>query len=559
MISPMESHCLSFREIPHTAKLFSSFLEDFSRVAAYYAHPPTTAGIAAAAREVRLDPTVRSAVVGILREQNLRFSPSGAKESTPGGVDPATRRNLDRLAAGAVAIVTGQQVGLFSGPAYTLYKAISAIRCAEEITARGTDAVPIFWLATEDHDLAEVNQSSWVTRNGLARYDLPAQDADAGRRVGEVVLGSTIDQIVDTAAQTLEGPGAEDVARALRESYRSGETYGSAFGKLMARLLAGRGIIFLDPLDPRFHRLAAHVFSQAAREADLLGAALVARSRELDEAGFHAQVKVTNETTLLFRSVAGRREPVRRRNSGFVVGDVELSGQQLAGAIETTPEEFSPSALLRPVVQDTLLPTAAYIGGPAEVAYMAQAQVVYHRLLGRMPAILPRASFTIVEPPIARFLAQYGLDVRDLFAGPQQVRAAMERKSLSGALATRFDAAEQEMRKLMEAFEEPLARLDATLVDALRSTQSKMLHQFSQLKGKVARAESFRSGVLERHQRILLDALYPNGGMQERALCALPLLASCGPGLLDELAALASLESPASGRSCAQGHQILFP
>lgn len=551
MILPMESHCLSFREIPHTAKLFSSFLDDFSRVAAYYAHPPTTAGIVAAAREVRLDPSVRSSVVAILREQNLRFA--------PGESDPATRRNLDRLAAGAVAIVTGQQVGLFSGPAYTLYKAVSAIRCAEEITARGTEAVPIFWLATEDHDLAEVNQSSWVTRNGLARYDLAAHEADAGRRVGDVVLGGAIDQIADTAAQTLEGPGAEDVARALRESYRSGETYGSAFGKLMARLLAGRGIIFLDPLDPRFHRLAVHVFSQAAREANLLGAALVARSAELDQAGFHAQVKVTNETTLLFRSVAGRREPVRRRNGGFVVGDAELTGTQIADAIERTPEEFSPSALLRPVVQDTLLPTAVYIGGPAEVAYMAQAQVVYHRLLGRMPAILPRASFTIVEPPIARFLAQYGLEVRDLFAGPQHVRAAMEQKALSGALADRFDAAEQEVRKLLEAFEESLGRLDATLVDALRSTQSKMLHQFSQLKGKVARAASFRSGVLERHQRILLDSLYPNGVMQERTLCALPLLASCGPGLLDDLAALAALESPPGGRSCAQGHQILFP
>ena len=550
MISPMESHCLPFREIPHTAKLFSSFLGDFSRVAAYYAHPPTTAGIDAAAGEVRLDPSVRSAVVGILREQNLRFAQSE--------IDSATRRNLDRLAAGAVAIVTGQQVGLFSGPAYTIYKAISAIRCAEETTRRGIEAVPIFWLATEDHDLAEVNQSSWVTRNGLARYDLPTHDADAGRRVGEVMLGSAIDPLVDTAAQTLEGPGAEDVARALRHSYRSGETYGSAFGKLMARLLAGRGMIFIDPLDPRFHRLAAHVFSQAVRDAALLREALVARSQELDGAGFHAQVKVTQETTLLFRSVAGRREPVRSRNGAFVVGDAELSGQQFAAAIESTPEEFSPSALLRPVVQDTLLPTAAYIGGPAEVAYMAQAQVVYHKLLGRMPAILPRASFTIVEPPIARFLAQYGLEVRDLFAGPQQVRAAMEQKSLSGALAARFDAAEQDVQKLMAAFEEPLGRLDVTLVDALRSTQSKMLHQFGQLKGKVARAESFRSGVLERHQRILFDALYPNAAMQERTLCALPLLASCGLGLLDDLAAMASLESPAGGRSCAQDHQILF-
>ena len=141
----MESHCISFREIPHTTKLLQSFLEDFSRVSAYYAHPPTPAGIDAAAREVRLEPAVRSAVVEVLREQNRRFGPGNA-------IDSATTRNLDRLAAGAVSIVTGQQVGLFSGPAYTFYKALSAVRCAQETTGRGIDAVPIFWLATEDHD-----------------------------------------------------------------------------------------------------------------------------------------------------------------------------------------------------------------------------------------------------------------------------------------------------------------------------------------------------------------------------------------------------------------------
>ena len=547
----MESHCLPFREIPHTAQLYSLFLDDFSRVASYYAHPPTAAGIDAAAREVRLDPGVRRAVVEILREQNRRFGPGET-------LDAAAARNLDRLAAGAVAIVTGQQVGLFSGPAYTIYKAISAIRCAEETTRRGADAVPIFWLATEDHDIAEVNQSSWVTRHGLSRYELPVNEADAGRRVGEVTLGAAIEPLVAQAAQTLEGPGAENIARALRESYAAGDTYGSAFGKLMARLLAGRGIIFIDPLDARLHRLAAPVYLRAVDESDSLRDALLARSTQLDSAGLHAQVKVTRETTLLFYTAAGRREPLRSRNGGFVAGNLALSRDDLAATIEKTPEVCSPSALLRPVVQDALLPTAAYIGGPAEVAYMAQAQVVYTKILSRMSAILPRASFTIVDPPIARFLAQYGLEVRDLFGGPQHVRAAMEQKSLSGALAGRFDAGEEGLHKLMEAFEEPLGRLDATLVDALHSTERKMLHQFSQLKAKAARAESFRSGVLDRHQRILLDSLYPHGGMQERTLCALPLLAAWGPGLLDNLTDLASMESPAGGGSCAQGHQILF-
>ena len=211
----MESHCISFREIPHTSKLFSSFLEDFGRVSSYYSHPPTAAGIDASAREVKLDPGVRRNVVEILREQNRQFGPGG-------DIDPATARNLDRLAAGAVAIVTGQQVGLFSGPAYTFYKALSAVRCAEETTKRGIDAVPIFWLATGDHDLAEVNHSDWNTRNGLARYELPAREEDSGRHVGTIRLGDAIESLVSDAAKTLEGSFADDVARALRESYAPG-------------------------------------------------------------------------------------------------------------------------------------------------------------------------------------------------------------------------------------------------------------------------------------------------------------------------------------------------
>jgi len=364
--------------------------------------------------------------------------------------------------------------------------------------------------------------------------------------------------LVAQAAATLEGPGAQTVARALHESYRPDETYASAFAKLMARLLAGRGIIFLDSLDARFHRLVAPVFIHALRDARLLRDALLDRSSQLESAGLHAQVKVTSETTLLFSSVTGRREPVRSRDSAFVIGEAEISERQLSEAIEKTPEVFSPSALFRPVVQDTLLPTAAYIGGPAEVAYMAQAQVIYGRIPGRMPAILPRASFTLVEPPIARFLAQYSLEIRDFFAGPQELRAKMEQKSVPGELAQRFDAAEASLRSVLHEFEEPIARLDATLVDALRSTEGRVLQQLTQLRAKVARAENFRSGVLDRHQRILLDALYPNGALQERTLCALPLLAARGPGLLDDLAALSAMEDAAGGRSCAQGHQTVF-
>jgi bacillithiol biosynthesis cysteine-adding enzyme BshC len=543
MTSSMESGCLAFRELPHTTKLFSTFIDDFSRVGKYYAHPPTEAGILAAAREVRLAPELRHVVVEALREQNQRFGPGST-------IDAATAVNLNRLADGAVAIVTGQQVGLFSGPAYSIYKAVSALRWAEAITRRGVDAVPIFWLATEDHDLVEVNHSDWNTRTGLAHYELPERKEDDGKRVGEVGLRNAVNSLVEKAAESLEGSFAEEIAAALRESYTPGDTYGSAFGKLMARLLAGRGVILIDPLDARLHRLAASVYRRALDDADSLRDALLARSKELDRSGYHAQVKVTRETTLLFYNVGGRRQPLRRLNGNFSAGKGSFTRDELRAAIEKMPEAFTANVLLRPVIQDTILPTAAYIGGPAEIAYMAQAQVAYKALLGRMPAMLPRAGFTLVGPGVARLLKKYGLDARDVLRGRQHLRAKMEQKSLPRALVRRFETDEKALKKVMNSYRKKLEKLDRTLVGALDSTERKILYQFTKLKGKAGRAEAFRTGVLDMHERRLLDALYPHRDLQERTLCALPFIAASGPQLIDELARAAELASPQ--------HHILF-
>jgi bacillithiol biosynthesis cysteine-adding enzyme BshC len=547
----MELQAVPFRETPHSTELFTAFLDRFSRLDKFYAHTPDAAGIDAAAREVRLDPQIRRAVADVLREQNGRFGPSNK-------LDSATARSLDRLADGAVAIVTGQQAGLFSGPAYSFYKAISAVRCADETARRGTDAVPIFWIATEDHDLAEVNHTFWNTRQGLARYQLHARDEFAGRRVGDIPLDDAVQSLVADASKTLDGVCMETVSTALRECYSPRETYGTAFAKLMSRLLAGRGIIFLDPLDPRLHQLAAPVFSRALKESDSLRDALLDRTRELEAAGFHAQVKVTRESTLFFLTIDGRREPVRARNGSYFVADNEYTASQLAAVVENTPEAFSPNALLRPIVQDTLLPTAAYIGGPAEIAYLAQSHVIYQRLLGRMPAVLPRASFTFIEQPIARFLGLYDLSFHDVLAGPQHVRAKMEQKALPGGLSSRFDEAEKSLAQLLEQFKAPLDNLDSTLVGALQSTQEKILHQFNQLRGKVGRAENFRTGVLDRHQQIIFDALYPEGGLQERSLCFLPFLAAQGMDLLDQLLRLSSVGAPATADANPREHQVVF-
>lgn len=535
--SSMEYDCLPFSEIPQTTKLFASFNEDFDRVKQFYGHAPDETGVRAAAREVKLDAAIRSAVVEVLRAQNRKL-----------GADAQVEKNIDRLQNGAAAIVTGQQVSLFSGPSYSIYKALDAIRWAEKLTHAGVDAVPVFWLATEDHDLAEANQVFFGERYGIARLEVPLGEDVEGQSVGKIPLGASAEAVAEHAAELLEGPGKREIVDALRSSYNARETFGSAFAKFLARVLKGRGLILLDPLDRKLHELARPIYRKAA-DAGAITEELLVRVKQLEREGFHAQVKVTPQTTLLFLNVEGKREPVRRKNDAFMAGNLRLNASELLRNVDENSETVTAGVLLRPVLQDFLLPTAAYIGGPAEVAYMAQAQVVYRRLLGRMPAILPRTSFTLIEPNVARTLKKYGLTVRDMLGGRQQLRRKMEARSVPRGLAARFARDEKALRKVLAGYGKPLTALDKTLTGARDTAERKMLYQFEKLRGKAGRAENARTGVLDRHELELTSALYPHHGLQERTLCLAPFLARQGMDLLDRIDRVAS-------KPC-NGHQIV--
>src|SRR5882762_9312123 len=510
----MECHCIPPADLPHATLLYKAYLSDFSRVSEFYVHPPDLNGISRAAHEIRFEDALRRNVVGVLRKQNAAFG---------GGSE--TSRNLDRLQNGAAAVVTGQQVGLLGGPAFSVYKALTAIRLANELTACGTNAVPIFWLATEDHDLAEVDHCFFGARAGLERFDLSTPGAE-GRRVGEISLGEAVREISSRASGMLEGTAAEDVARWISESYRAEETFGSAFAKLMTRIFASRGLIFLDPLSPELHRLSAQTMLRALKEHEALAKELVERSAALERAGYHAQVKVAENSTLVFRIVDGQRVAVRLKNGSFGAGNIQESFEETLKAVEQRPELFS---------ANTLLPTIAYIGGPAEIAYHAQTSIAYKRLLGRAPAILPRAGFTLVTPHVANLLKKYNVDVRDEFAGRQKLRPKMEAEVLPRELSERFDDGEKKLQGLLEGLRAPLAKLDQTLVGALDTSAEKMLYQFKSVRSKAARAEGFRTGVLDTHEREITSALLPNDELQERSLSFLPFLAANGVELLGQL------------------------
>src|SRR6266436_1979123 len=373
----MDCRALPFRQLPHQSKLFIQFLDDFPSVKQFYGHPPTIQAAKKTARSLDYPPERRAEVAAILAEQNAAL-----------GAGEATRENLERLAKGAIAVVSGQQVGLFGGPAYAVYKAVGAIQIAQELTRAGIDAVPIFWMATEDHDLDEVRVSTWFNEGKLTRFELPG-NGDAGLPVGQIALAPQVSEMVNEAAGVLTAAGGEFVGGIFRESYGAQETYGSSFGKLFTKLFAEQGLILLDSLDARLHRVAGEVLRGAVEERDELSEALLGRDKELEKAGFAAQVKVTARSTLIFKIGSGVRQPIAVSGERFVCGEQSWTREELIRAVRTEPEKFSPNALLRPVLQDFLLPTAAYIAGPAEIAYFAQAEVIYKKLLGRMPVILP--------------------------------------------------------------------------------------------------------------------------------------------------------------------------
>jgi bacillithiol biosynthesis cysteine-adding enzyme BshC len=523
----VKSECLPFSQIPHTTRLFADFLSDYRRVQQFY---PRSAyfnqWFKDEASNLAYAFERREFVSAILDRQNQSWNASAK-----------TLENIARLRAGASAVVTGQQVGLFGGPAFTIFKALTAIKLADHATGSGVDCVPVFWLATEDHDLAEVNQVSIPGSDGsLQKLTAPAQGSP-NAPVGTVRLGSEIDAVVE-AATGLLGPG--EIFNLLRDAYRPGESFGNAFARLLAQLFADWGVILLDAADPEFHRIAEPVYRAAIERAGDLDESLLSRGKALEAAGYHQQVKVTPSSTLLFTVRNGARLPVHRRVNGdgaaeFLIEEERISKADLLSRVTSSPWDFSGNALLRPVIQDYLLPTLAYTGGSAELAYFAQVAVVYEMLLGRVTPIVPRFSATIVEPKPKTLLERYGLRLPDLFLGPENLGEQMASRTLPRELQSAFDQAEASLEESLAAIREALARLDSTLVDSATNAASKMQHQLSQLRSKAARAELRQTEVLTRKADVLSNLLYPGKALQEREIAGVYFVARYGREFLRDV------------------------
>lgn len=545
MIALSTVECHPITVAPGASRLFLDFCSGTDAARRFYGTGLT--GNAWQQRPVR--PAHWQQIVEILAAQNPGAGAGGDLKSGAAGA-------LAALGSGAGTVLTGQQVGLFGGPLYTPLKAAAALARARQATAAGKPHAAIFWLATEDHDFAEINHVVFPAQRELKKL-VYASAPNAAVPVGGVVIDESIVPLLDQAGELL---GWSDALEALNEAYRPGRTFAQAFADFYTKAFAAQGLLVFDAASAEVHRLGAPVLASAIERADELHAALLERNAALEAAGYHVQVAVSPGASLLFLIDAetGARQALKRTEASaaepkglWQAGRNRLSTDELLGILASEPHRISPSALLRPVFQDFLFSTSLTIGGPAEIAYFAQSAVLYGRILGRTTAFEPRFSATLVEPAIGELLRRHELTPERVFTQTAdslaQLLAArampIEGKRKLAAAGNALDAELTEVEGWM-------TRLDEGLGRSARTAASKMRYQMNRLRRLAANFQLEKEAALGRHAQTIVQALYPQGTLAERVHGAAYYFARHSFGLSEELVSHAAEACP--------GHTIIW-
>lgn len=516
------------RQAPWVRPLLGDYAFNHSRVANFYAGDPSSpdAWRGAIAR-AQQPPSKRGDVVRILEAQQTR-------RAAPPAAVAAARTLLDPR---AVAIVTGQQAGALGGPLFTLLKAITAIQLARRVSAEhGVPATAIFWVDAEDHDWDEIASGTVLDDGFQTRtITLPPPDGAGERAVAALTFDAGVERAIGELAEALAATDfTEWVTGALRAAYRPGVGVADAFARWLEGLLGPHGLVVFDSADTAAKPLVAGVFARELASPGRTAALAAAAGEGLAARGHAPQVVPQADSVALFY-LDGGRTPIKRQGDGFTIGERVFSAEALAAEVAAHPERFSPNVLLRPIVQDTLFPTAAYVSGPSELAYLGQLGGVYEHFGVPMPLMYPRAMATLVDSATARFLAKSGVALPEL---QPQDEAALNRllaAQLPQSVEQAMKDADEGIRRGMQRVIDAMPALDPTLAGAARTLMGKMEHDLRTLHGKMIHAAKKRDETLRRQFTRAQAQTFPKGEPQERALASAFFLNRYGPALVDRL------------------------
>ena len=541
---------ISFEKIPQQSKLFLDFLKNDSAVNKFY--PEKNTPLDQFAEKVlenyRVD---RNALCDALTTINQNAG-SGAK----------TFENIELLRdADCLTIVTGQQAGLFSGAIYTIYKALSAVRFAADLRKQNIKAVPVFWIAEEDHDFDEIKKTYILDEEGkLSETENTPENLVENAPVGAIKFDETLKLTLQNLFGVLfgklpRGGNTFELKNILSKTYQPGETFSTAFAKFVAAIFQDYGLIILSPLDANLKKLCAPIFAEAVEKSSEIVAALLEKNDELERENYQPQVLVEKDSfPFFYQNENGARQALRTNADNGKVkvqkSRNEFETSELAEIARTSPQNLSPNALLRPVVQDYLLPTLTYFGGAAEIAYFAQNSAIYKVLNRPVTPIRHRASLTIIEPKHARTMEKYALDLTDLFAGKEKIESAIVEKFISGEVAHRFDLVEAIIAEQLNMLGESLKSNEITLAANLETRGKKILWHIDALRKKYHRAELLKDETIRRRIETLFVALLPHDALQERTLNVATFLSLYGKNFVEWVYEAIELDE--------QRHQILY-
>ena len=522
---------MDVRRFPWIRRLAADYAYDFRAVASFFSGDPADrAAWADAIARTQVHERRRDEIAAVIAsQQERRQAPARAREAARLLADGRT-----------VAVVTGQQAGLFGGPVFTLLKALTALKLAEQVARdHNVPAVAVFWIDAEDHDWEEV-RSCTVFDDALAprTVSLPARPGVEPAPVATVRLdNSVLDVLAETERILPPTEFRSTIMAALRRAYTPGVGMADAFGRWIEEVLGERGLIVYDSSDPASKPLVGQVFArelsmpgQTVKLAALAGSDLTAR-------GYHAQVHALDDSLALFHlnQEDGSRRAIRQQDGRFLVGDHQYPAATLVTQATERPAGFSPNVLLRPIVQDTLFPTICYVAGPNELAYLGQLRGVYAHFGVPMPLFYPRATATILDSAALRFLTKYKLPLEALQAQDEAALNELLKTQIPPVVDEAFVASAQAIDTQMTRLIQTLPSLDPTLEGAARSTLERMQRDLQTLHGKMIQAAKRRDETLRRqfiHARALA---FPGGHAQERTIGFVSFLNQYGPALVDRL------------------------
>jgi bacillithiol biosynthesis cysteine-adding enzyme BshC len=538
MVIPIE-------QLPHIPQLAADYFHDFGKVRDFFAGDFRELGAFERQTErVQSRSIPRQDLAAVLEEQNRRY-----------GCGARTLDKIKKIARDqACAVVTGQQVGLFSGPLYTIYKALTTVKLSEYLNRHRLGCfVPIFWLASEDHDLAEIDHIDLVDKDGrLEKIRCPMPPAEFKAPALNLILPPEISDCLERLKDlTLDSEFKAAILDDLSEAYEGGRSFADAFGRWMTRLFKASGLIFIDAGHSRLKELGSDVFCHEIAAGSPSTQQALAASRRLGQAGYEAQVPLHEEILNIFY-MERERSPIQMKEGAFAIKGTQplRTGEELLALAREKPFLFSPNVLLRPIYQDALLPTVAYVAGPGEIAYYAQMKGVYDAFHIPMPVIYPRKSATIVEKKVDHVLRKYNLKIPDLWHHSAEIIGEIAKKQVPDPVDKALRLILDHMDQDFESLKGEALAFEPALKDSLDHAKGKMNQQWKFLERKILQAAKRRNETAIQQLERAVQNLYPNRRLQERVFNIVPYLIKYGPAFMDKLDQAISIDEP--------GHQLIF-